>query len=40
MDKLINLKLHDENAEQFLRELSMGFERSQIFLTAFELRIF
>jgi predicted O-methyltransferase YrrM len=40
MDKLINLNPHNENAEQFLREVAMGFERSQIFLTAFEMRIF
>ena len=40
MDELINLNPHNENTEQFLREISMGFERSQIFLTAFEMRIF
>jgi len=40
MDKLINLTPHVENMEQFLREIAIGFERSQIFLTAFEMRIF
>lgn len=40
MDKLINLNPQTENFEQFLREIAMGFERSQIFLTAFELKIF
>ncbi|MGB9133766.1 MAG: class I SAM-dependent methyltransferase [Methanosarcina sp.] len=40
MDKLIDLNTQTENMEQFLREIAMGFERSQIFLTAFELRIF
>ncbi len=40
MDKLIDLNPQTENMEQFLREIAMGFERSQIFLTAFELKIF
>lgn len=40
MDRLIDLNPQTENTEQFLRKIAMGFERSQIFLTAFELRIF
>ena len=40
MDKLIKLNPHNENTEQFLREVAMGFERSHIFLTAVEMRIF
>lgn len=40
MNKLINLNSQTENTEQFLRAIAMGFERSQIFFTAFELKIF
>jgi len=34
------LRTQTEDTEQFLREIAIGFERSQIFLTAFELKIF
>lgn len=40
MTKLIDINPSIKNTEEFLREIAMGFERSQIFLTAFELRIF
>lgn len=40
MIKLININPSVNDTEEFLREIAMGFERSQIFLTAFELRIF
>ena len=44
MDRLIDLNPQTEDIEQFpeqfLREIAIGFERSQIFLTAFELKIF
>ncbi|HHV23576.1 MAG TPA: hypothetical protein GXX65_03235 [Methanosarcina sp.] len=34
------MRTQTEDTEQFLREIAIGFERSQIFLTAFELKIF
>lgn len=40
MIRLIDLKPPIDNTEEYLKETSMGFERSQIFLTAFELKIF